>query len=166
MCRFRTIWRKRTRICTNSALAGIRHLCLGGHSHQQLRGRNQLSWTRVAQVYLRRLCEELTSSLAARGGLLSCERGELRISACAKCQGERIGEASNPGPPRAAPGASRDIADLFSAQLYEPSTLAIQPRVWRKFDRRLHDKFSSETCSQFFLCPLLVAQVLRQYGLE
>ena len=88
-------------------------------------------------MYPRRLCEELASSLAARGGLLSCERGKLRIGACAKCQGERVGEASNPGPARAATGASRDVADLLSAQLYEPSTLAIQHRVWRRFDRWL-----------------------------
>ena len=85
MSRLGTIWRKRPRICTNSALAGIRHLCLGGHSHQQLRGRSlthQLSWTRVAQVYPRELCEELASSLAARGGLFSCERGKLRLVLC------------------------------------------------------------------------------------
>ena len=78
---------------------------------------HQLSWTRAAQ----RLCEELASSLAA-----FCERGKLRIGACSKCQGERVGEASNPGPPRAATGAFRDVADLVSAQLNEPSTLAIQ----------------------------------------
>ena len=33
-------------------------------------------------------------------------------------------------------------------------------------DGWLHDKFSSETCSQLFLCPLLAGHVLRQYGLE
>ena len=169
MCRFGTIWRKRTRICTNSCLAGVRHLCLGGHSHQQLRGRSltyQLSWTRVAQVYPRRLCEDLATALACRGGLVRGSKTKLAISACAKCLGDRIGEASNPGPPRKATGAPRDVGDLLSAQLHEPSTLAIQHRVWRKFDRWRHDKFSSDTYAQLFLCPLLAAQVLRQYGLE
>ena len=117
-------------------------LCLGGHSHQQLRGRSlmhQLSWTRAAQ----RLCEELASSLAA-----FCERGKLRIGACSKCQGERVGEASNPGPPRAATGASRDVADLLSAQLCEPSALGVR---WLRgeFGRALSLSLSFARCTGF-----------------
>ena len=54
MCRYKTAWRKRTRIATSTLLAGCRKLCRGGHSHVVLRGRNRLhkcSWTRLAQVY-------------------------------------------------------------------------------------------------------------------
>ena len=115
MPRFGTIWRKGTRICTNSALAGIRLV----------------------------LCEELASSLAA-----FCERGKLRIGACSKCQGERVGEASNPGPPRAATGASRDVADLLSAQLCEPSALGVR---WLRgeFGRALSLSLSFARCTGF-----------------
>ena len=39
-CRFRAPWRKRTRVATNTDLAGVRELCLGGHQHLILRGRS------------------------------------------------------------------------------------------------------------------------------
>ena len=67
MCRFHTLWRKRTRILTNCALAGLRELCLGRHQHQVLRGGNkahQANWTHVARTTLvrRKLALELGKS--------------------------------------------------------------------------------------------------------
>lgn len=169
MCRFGTIWRKRTRICTNTELAGERNLCTGGHSHQQLRGRSlahQQSWTKVAQVYPRLLCNHLANALAKRGGLLGSRRVRLDINGCARCSGQRIGEASHPGPPRRPRNEQRAAADLLATQLHEPTTLVIQHRVWQKFDKWLHSKFSERTCTEVFLCPSLAAQILRQYALH
>ena len=169
MCTFGTIWRKRTRICTNSKLSGLRELCLGGHSHQQLRGRSllhQASWTKVAQVYHQRLCVRLAQALAEYKGLKPSVRRRLDASACAHCGPGRIGEAAHPGPVAARLFRGRDVADLLAAQLHEPSTIAIQSRVWKKFDAWIHGKFSGEACQQVFLCPMIAAQLLRQYGLH
>ena len=82
-CRYSTPWRKRTRILLDGDLAGERHLCTGGHSHLQLRGRSTL--------------ESIPSSFA----LLSRNRlgrrcYPLREAVLASCS--CIGEASNPGP--------------------------------------------------------------------
>ena len=82
-CRYSTPWRKRTRILTNTCLQDVRALCLGGHSHLQLRGHSaahRVCWTKVAQT-------------------------------CAKCN-ERVGEASHPGPQRPAQRQPRSLADL------------------------------------------------------
>ena len=185
MCRYGTIWRKRTRICTNTALAGERELCLGGHSHQQLRGRSvqgQMNWTKLAQVYPRALCQRLAKALAEKAGLPALRSCRPRCGpsqdishqvhhsgACAKCGHRRIGEAKNPGPPKSSRPrnlARRDTADLFGAQLHEPTTLVIQNRVWNKFEKWSRELFSDEVRQQLFLCPTIAAQVLRNYGLH
>eukprot|EP00435_Cladocopium_sp_Y103_P029655 s4131_g7.t1 len=168
MCTYKMIWRKRTRVCTNTVLAGVRELCKGGHSHQQLRGRSllhQASWTKVAQVYPQGLCFRLADALAEKRGLGRPLRRRLNVNSCARCLEGRIGEASNPGPP-AQRVSTRNVGDLFAAQLHEPSTLVIQNRVWRKFDDWLRERFSAEACAQVFLCPMIAAQMLRQYGLH
>eukprot|EP00435_Cladocopium_sp_Y103_P033667 s2641_g8.t1 len=169
MCRYGTRWRKRTRICTNTQLAGMRELCIGGHSHLQLRGRStlhQMSWTRVAQVYPRSLCSRLARALAGHLGLKAKSSRRFSPAACARCQHNRIGEAANPGPRRPPTFATRDVSDLLDTQLYETSTLIIQNRVWMKFNRWVSEQFSEETVNQIFLCPLIASQVLRKFGLH
>jgi len=169
MCTFGTIWRKRTRICTNTNLAGVRELCLGGHSHQQLRGRSvlhQSSWTKVAQVYPKKLCVRIARALAEFKGLAPAMKRRLDVGRCARCNPGRIGEAAHPGPAPRQRDGRRNIADLLAAQLHEPCTLAIQSRVWKKFDSWVRSKFSPEACSQIFLCPMIASQLLRQYGLH
>ena len=170
MCRYGTCWRKRARICTDTELAGLRELCNGGHSHQQLRGRSlqlQMSWTKAAQVYPKQLCARVAHALARKQGLKPVQRRRFDPAACAHCSHGRIGEALNPGPPRRSNvPVTRDVADLLDTQLHEPSTLAIQTRVWKKFDTWCSTLFSAETRSQLFLCPDIAAQILRQYGLH
>ena len=78
-CRFGKDWRKRTRVYTNTALAGLLTLCHGGHSHRVLRGRSKvhkMSWTKVAESY--------------PAGVCSCLVDAINDAA------PRIGEASNP----------------------------------------------------------------------
>ena len=170
MCSYGTAWRKRTRICTNTELAGVPRLCSGGHCHQQLRGRSRLhqsSWTRLAQVYPRKLCLEVAKALGRAAGLKPSKiENQWHRAKCARCSHLRIGEAKKPGPPKHRPPAPRDIDELFEAQLHEPTTLIIPDRVLRKFDRWLRLQFSHDTCTQVFLCPLLASQVLRQYGIH
>ena len=65
-CRYATPWRKRTRILTNTCLQDVRALCLGGHSHLQLRGHSaahRVCWTRVAQTYPSALSSDLASAM-------------------------------------------------------------------------------------------------------
>ena len=170
MCRYQTPWRKRTRILTNTRLAGVREICQGGHSHQVLRGRSSLHrccWTKVAQTYPMSLSRRLAFEMGRAAGLRCDEVGRLDVAACAKSSSPRIGEAQNPGPRRAhrAP-ALRDPGDLESVVLVGQGTRALQRRIWENFDRWLHDKYSEDTCRQVFLCPSLAVQVLRNYGLH
>eukprot|EP00438_Fugacium_kawagutii_P016872 Skav223762 [mRNA] locus=scaffold521:2192:6754:+ [translate_table: standard] len=170
MCRHGTPWRKRTRICTNTCLRGVRQLCAGGHSHRQLRGRSAahgMCWTKVAQEYPGRLCAILAHSLASFAGLSGIPRRfRLDIAACAHCEASRIGEASNPGPPKTAARQRRNVSDLLDAPMLDAGTLIIQDRTYSKFLQWLHGKVSPETAEQVFLCPSLGAEILRVYGLE
>ena len=168
MCRFRTPWRKRTRILTNCGLAGLRELCLGGHSHQVLRGRSkahQDNWTHVAQVYPRGLCRRLAVELGKSFGLQPL-RARLNTSACARADHSRIGEASHPGPARRAPRNERSAADLLAVPMLEPVTVKLQQRVWDNFEQWLFLHLSEDSVGQVFLCPSLAAHVLRSYGLH
>lgn len=169
MCRFSALWRKRTRLATNTQLAGIRQLCLGGHEHIRLRGRSlhhKLNWTRVAQVYPKKLCSVVADALAAYAGLKpqnSSRRG-LDISGCAKVNC-RVGEASNPGPRRGV-AERRRAEDLIDVALVEPTTQKLQHRVWLAFDTWLSATFSQAAVAEMFRCPSLVALVLQKYGVE
>eukprot|EP00438_Fugacium_kawagutii_P019953 Skav226916 [mRNA] locus=scaffold1147:36750:43108:+ [translate_table: standard] len=167
MCRYSTPWRKRTRIATNTVLRGMRCLCLGGHSHTVLRGRNRLkkmSWTRLAQVYPRKMAYDLASAMGYAAGLVG-KLPKLNITACARCQHARIGEASNPGP-RAPRRVPRDLQELEMLQLVEPVTMALQQRVWRDFEAWLEAKLTSTARAEMMLCPPLVVEVLRNYGMH
>ena len=162
MCRFKTLWRKRTRIILNTDLRGVRELCKGFHSHVPLRGRNaalKQSWTRVAQVYPCGLCHKLAESLVRGCQLLSSTASSL-----ARCGHDRIGEAKNPGPARRPGGVQRDPADLARAVLVEPQTQLLQKKLWEKFEDWLHSKLEANTIAQLFLCPSLAVSILRSYG--
>eukprot|EP00438_Fugacium_kawagutii_P035715 Skav234674 [mRNA] locus=scaffold1131:475680:480491:- [translate_table: standard] len=166
MCRYHTPWRKRTRIATNTCLRGRRELCCGGHSHVLLRGRNQKlkkSWTRVAQVYPRRLAEDLASAMGVAAQLTG-KQVKLSIGGCARCSACRIGEASNPGP-RAARRVPRNPFDLAGVQLVEPVTQALQARVWRDFEAWLEAKLSDQARQEMLLCAPLMVEILRSYGM-
>eukprot|EP00438_Fugacium_kawagutii_P004856 Skav221077 [mRNA] locus=scaffold3118:408562:418463:- [translate_table: standard] len=168
LCRFTTPWRKRTRLATNfSTIVGLRNLCQGGHSHITLRGRSsahQMSWTRVAQVYPTRFCHFIGKALADEVGL--CSLRKLRkpaVSALARCEGARIGEASHPGPRQPVQRVAQDLLDV---PLHEPGTLAIQRRVEQAFLNWLHSHLSRETIAELFFCATLASVVLQKYALH
>lgn len=159
MCRYKTLWRKRTRILTKCALAGLRELCLGGHQHQILRGRSkthQDNWTHVAQVYPRALCRRLALELGASFGLQPTRR-RLAMAACARAGHSRIGEASNPGPARVGARVQRSAAELLAVPMLEPVTVKLQERVWVTFELWLESRLSESAREQL---------VLRTYGLH
>eukprot|EP00438_Fugacium_kawagutii_P018528 Skav213254 [mRNA] locus=scaffold1311:39874:44557:+ [translate_table: standard] len=168
MCRYRTRWRKRTRIATNTFLQGQRCLCQGNRSHQRLRGRSaahKCSWTRLAQVYPRQLCVELAAAMGAHAGLADPSKLRFSVAACAKCGHDRIGEAANPGP-RQRSEVRRDASELLNAPLVEDTTLHLQDRVWERFRRWLHSHLSENTCRELFVCPALAACVVERYGVH
>ena len=136
-CRFGALWRKRTRLATNLGFKGMRHLCLGGHDHIILRGRSghhMLNWTRVAQVYPRRLCHQVADELCAFAGLkaVSLRSDRLDVAGCARTSHLRIGEAGNPGP-RRRPVQRRNAEELLGTPLVEQTTVKLQHRVWESF---------------------------------
>ena len=50
----------------------------------------------MAQVYPKRLRQDLAAAMALKAGLVSSHRVKLNIGACAKCAEHRIGEAAHP----------------------------------------------------------------------
>lgn len=133
-CVFGCSWRKRTRLLTNTHLKGQSRFCSRDHSHQRLVGWSKCykaSWTRVAQVYPRRLCWLISVALLIDGGILKNKR-RVDVSAMAKVSNVRIGEADNPGPRRNVRPA-RDVAHLDDAELVEPVTSILAMRVWKSF---------------------------------
>ena len=167
-CRYSAAWRKRTRLATNLSFAGQRELCQGGHTHITLRGRSshhRLNWTRVAQVYPRRLCLRIARALGEFAGLKVNDRRRAHFdcAAWARCSSLRIGEATNPGPRRRVLVA-RDEADLNDVKLVEPVTARVQERVWVSFEKWLNQTFRVEAVEQMFRSPGLVTLVLQKYG--
>lgn len=168
-CVYSTPWRKRTRIATNTILAGERFLCRGGHSHQHLRGRSAehgVCWTRVAQAYPRRLCDDLASAMALKMGLIlrppRFHAGTL--AGCAHCSHARIGEAKNPGPRRRAAAHRRNLEELDQVQLVTEHTRKLQERVQTAFSKWMLERVDEDTSRQVFLCPALAAAVVENYG--
>ena len=169
MCRYHTPWRKRTRILTNTSLAGLRELCCGGHEHQVLRGRSVLHkvcWTRVAQTYPLALTRRLAHEVGVKAGLKVALSRKMSAAGCAKVDHGRVGEAKNPGPRPARRGPrQRNPAELLRAPLVSGRTVALQERVWKQFTDWLAATFSAETRDQVFLSAPLGVQILRRYGL-
>ena len=167
-CRFNTPWRKRTRIATNTQLAGLVELCLRNHQHQVLRGRSsfhRMAWTRVAQVYPQAFCKKLGRAMGAASGLKPLgKQAKLDLAKCAMAGAARIGEASNPGP--VANRVERDVNVLLGVPLVNPGTQRLQQRVWSDFQSWLAAELSEEAANQVFLCPPLAVEILRNYGVE
>ena len=133
-CSFGCSWRKRTRILTNTHLKGQSRFCSRDHVHQRLVGWSKCykaSWTRVAQVYPRRLCWLISVALLIDGGILKNKR-RVDVSAMAKVSNVRIGEAANPGP-RRGQTLRRNVDQLDNAELVEPVTSILAMRVWKSF---------------------------------
>lgn len=163
-CRYGTRWRKRTKFYTDGPLGGRRDLCRCGKPHQLLRGRSAMhkkSWTAVAQPYPLGICEELAVNLLAglQNGVEKPRAG--RPSDAAFAGKGRIGEASNPGPRRAAGSRSGYLDDVA---LVEPKTLAIQTRVWNDFADWLNSQLSAAAVESVMKHFGLLAQVLKEYG--
>ena len=127
-CCFGEPWLKRTRVLTNLDLAGRTELCLGGHSHIQLRGRSKLcgsSRPKASESFPRGVNEAIAASLSP--ALL---KQHASVSSVVFCQCIRIGEASTPGPARKHVG--RD-SSLFDLELVEPITLQVRESIWEVF---------------------------------
>ena len=168
MCRYHTAWRKRTRVATNTGLAGLRELCVGNHSHLVLRGKSKqhsVCWTKLAQVYPRVLCQRLGSALASAAGLQPLRR-RLSLGGCAKCSSSRIGEASHPGPARPKDQGPRDPQALADVRLVEPQTAARQDKLWAELEAWLRSHLSAQTLDELFLCPSLAVAVLKTYAMH
>ena len=165
-CRYMTPWRKRTRVATNTALQGRRELCLGGHSHLPLRGRSSahgVCWTKVAQTYPKRLCQDLAGAMGYKMNLTE-KQPKLAISSCARCAHSRIGEAENPGPRVMRQRMQRDVRQLENVRLINRTTQVLQDRVWQSFEMWVLERVSAHAASQLFLCPQLAVDVLVNYG--
>ena len=106
LCTYGTRWRKRSRIATNTCLAGRRQFCTcGGKPHLRLAGRSALhglSWTRVAQTCPRALCCALAQAISIKTGwLASNSQASFQSARCGACR--LPGEATQPGPRRLLP---------------------------------------------------------------
>ncbi|CAE7414981.1 unnamed protein product, partial [Symbiodinium sp. KB8] len=165
LCTFGCPWCKRTRIATNTCLAGARRLC-AGRGHQKLRGYSKAHgkpWTLVASTFPRGLCECI--ALALCSGVGWTQDRALDRAACAKLPSCcRIGEASNPGPRRV---ASRPTlpGGLSAAPLHSATSSRLGFLAWTSFlswVRRC--VVSSDPVASFVACPSLLAMALRAYG--
>ena len=74
----------------------------------------KLCWTRVAQVYPKKLCSMIATALAKSTDLCSAlpSRRKLDGAGCARSLSRRVGEASHPGP-RVQPWRSRPASQLL-----------------------------------------------------
>ena len=134
-CAFGCAWRKRTRVLTNTHLRGQQLFCSQDHLHRRLVGwskAHRCPWTRVAQVYPRKLCWIIATALLRDAGLLATRR-KISLSMISRCKNRRIGEASNPGPRRKRVTKDRDVLQLDEAELVEPVTSILAARVWQSF---------------------------------
>ena len=134
-CAFGCAWRKRTRIFTNTHLQEQRLFCSRDHTHRKLVGwsrAHRAPWTRVAQVYPRKLCWIISTAVLRDAGLLPTRR-KICLSMMCRCKNRRIGEASNPGPRKKKVMAGRDVLQLDQAELVEPVASVLAARVWQSF---------------------------------
>ncbi|CAE7244239.1 unnamed protein product [Symbiodinium sp. CCMP2456] len=157
-CRFSEPWLKRTRVLVTTDLAGVEHLCTGGHEHQRLRGRVCAvgpDWTKNAAAWPRGAALELARSLAAE--LVSAAASESGVAFVGH---RRVGEAKNPGPPKRVPRRG----SLFDVELIEASTLRVRAQIWTVFIAWLREGLSEGAVLGIFRCPPLLSLMLRDYG--
>lgn len=167
-CMIGAKWRKRTRIMTNTHLAGQSLMCDRRHTHNRLVGWCRMlkkPWTRVAQAYPQKLSYWIASALLIDSGNLP-RRRKLDISSISRNQSARIGEAANPGP-RPKKGASkvpRDVNQLESVELVLPGTNLLGTRVWAGFERWAANYLDEKTFHGLSLCPETLAEMLVGFG--
>lgn len=162
-CRFGTPWQKKTRIATNSRLAGLRMPCVCGRPHHALRGYSKIHkecWTAVAEPYPKGLSRLLGIALAAKAGW--CDNRRLNLAACAKAGSCRIGEAKNPGPVR--PHAVRR-GSLEEMPGLMDQTIAMEAKLLDKFIVWCASHLTSTTPSAIFdQVPSFLGLCLRRYA--
>ncbi|CAE7334124.1 unnamed protein product [Symbiodinium microadriaticum] len=168
LCQFGCLWRKRTRVATNTSLAGARLLCDRAVQHLRLVGRSsvhRLPWTSVADTTPAGFADALALAVSTSCGWSAA--GSLDPSACAKlgccC---RVGEAKNPGPRRASRTllAARRSGDLESRPLQSDTSLRLGTWAWDAFLVWVSRSLSVDPLSVFASCPVLAAMALRAYG--
>ena len=161
-CRFKTRWRKRTRIGTSlPRLRGLRLMCSGGHEHLVLRGmsrHHRKPWTAVAEPYPRGLCELIAVAACDACGW---RRSKLDVAGCARTGSLKAGEAQNPGPRRARVGREGCLADV---PIQGAATLALGRREWEKFIQWSRGFLSQEPVDVFLRVPLFLVHALRHFG--
>ena len=161
-CRFGTPWRKRTRFGTSiPGLRGLRMLCHNDHTHLVLRGMSKVHrrpWTAVAEPYPKGLC-----NLVASAAIKACgwNQGKLAIAACAKAGGNRIGEASNPGPRRKRDPRMGRLSDM---PIQGAATLALGSREWELFLKWSSKYLPDDAVETFLAVPLFLVHALKHYG--
>ena len=163
-CVFGTPWKKATRCRTNGQLGGQRLRCSRDHLHRILRGRDRetgKSLTTSAEPYPRRLCVLLAQCLCQDVGWIDNCR-PFDIARCAKCSNARIGEASNPGPPKAR--RNRPDIVLSEVPLVQPATAALQQTVWNRFVSWVSDGAGSEATTAMLSVPEILVEMLCAYG--
>ena len=163
-CVFGTPWKKATRFRTNGQLGGQRMRCSRDHSHRILRGRDRetgRSLTKSAEPYPRRLCVLIAQCACQDVGWIDNCR-PFDISRCAKCTNARIGEASNPGPPKAR--KNRPNVVLSEVPLVQPATAALQRTVWTQFVSWVSVGAGAEASAAMLSVPEILVEMLCAYG--
>ena len=158
-------WRKRTRFLTDLHLQGQQVFCKGGHKHVRLVGWSRLHrmpWTRVAQVYPRRLVHWVSSAILIDAGLMPGRR-HLNLANICRCNHGRIGEASNPGPRRAA-RSRRPLQALLEADIVEPETALLSERIWWSFRNWACKSLLVETFDAVAGCPETLCLLIECFG--
>lgn len=163
-CRFKTPWRKRTKVFSNTLLRGHRTLCAGGHEHQLLKGYSKKfrkSWTKVAEPYPDGVANAVAIALAMFAGLVDSS-GVFNPANCSRTGHMRIGEAKNPGP--RPPRTQGRVGLLEAVPLVEPRTLALQSKIWEGFLGWLALSLSPGAIDSAMAQPHLLVLLAKQYG--
>lgn len=167
-CMIGAKWRKRTRIMTNTHLAGQSLLCDRKHTHIRLVGWCRMlkkPWTRVAQAYPQKLSYWIGLALLIDSGNLP-HRRKLDISSISRNLSARIGEAANPGPrpKKGARRVPRDVSQLESVELVLPGTSLLGARVWAGFERWATNYLDVGVFNSLSMCADTLTEMLVGFG--
>eukprot|EP00434_Breviolum_minutum_P030991 symbB.v1.2.027409.t1/scaffold2802.1/size122644/5 len=166
-CRLGTGWRKRTKILTDTAIQGQRLLCNCRKKHIHLVGYSRShgkSWTQVAEAYPTGLCHILSAAVSEKLKPLQRQR-KLDASACARCCGRKIGEASNPGPRRPYVRGPQVPNNLEEIDTVQTSTRLLQSRAHTTFLNWLQGQLADESWEWVRQDPKQQVLFLRPFGL-
>ena len=175
LCRYGTRWQKRSRIATNTSLAGGRCFCTCREPHVRLRGRpaeDLHSWPKHGAAVPRGLALELALSVASKVGWGSPKRSSAALllrtpglplsAAIARTSNARPGEAANPGPRRAA-ARDRTFCLEFRPLLGQQS-IGLGEQGWSSFLSWSSSRLSFDSLELFSRSAALLAMALRAYG--